>query len=49
MNHSTFRQIALASALSLAGLAHAGECPADKAAANDLKGAATAPVGVADT
>ena len=49
MNHSTLRQIALASALSLAGLAHAGECPADKMTANDLKGAATAPVGVTDT
>jgi len=49
MNHSTFRQIALASALSLAGLAHAGDCPADKVAANDLKGAPTAPVGVTET
>jgi quercetin dioxygenase-like cupin family protein len=43
--------------LSLAGLALAtvslgaiaGECPADKAVANPLHGAATAPVGVTDT
>jgi quercetin dioxygenase-like cupin family protein len=49
VNHSTFRQIALASALSLAGLAHAGDCPADKVAANDLKGAPTAPVSVTET
>jgi len=49
MNHSTFRQIALATALAAAGLAHAGECPADKVAANSLPGAATAPVGVVDT
>ena len=48
MKNSTFRQIALATALAAAGLAHAGECPADKVAANDLKGAATAPMGVAD-
>jgi quercetin dioxygenase-like cupin family protein len=49
MTHPTFRRIALASALALAGLAHAGQCPADKLAANDLPGAATAPVGVVDT
>lgn len=49
MNHSTFRQIALAAAMAVTGLAHAGQCPADKVAANDLKGAATAPVGVVDT
>lgn len=49
MNHSTFRQIATAAALAVAGLAHAGQCPADKLAANDLPGAATAPVGVVDT
>ena len=48
MKKPTFRQIALATALAAAGLAHAGECPADKVAANDLKGAATAPMGVAD-
>ena len=49
MNHSTFRQIAIAAALAVTGLAHAGQCPADKVAANDLPGAATAPVGVVDT
>lgn len=38
-----------ATALALAGSAHAGECPADKLAANNLPGAATAPVGVTDT
>ena len=48
MNHSNFRQIALAAAIAVTGLAHAGQCPADKVAANDLKGAATAPVGVVD-
>ncbi len=48
MKNPTFRQITLATALAAAGLAHAGECPADKVAANDLKGAATAPMGVAD-
>ena len=35
--------------LSLAGIAQAGQCPADKLAANDLQGAATAPIGVVDT
>ncbi|MRD47953.1 cupin domain-containing protein [Caenimonas koreensis] len=49
MNQSTFRQITLAAALALAGAAHAGVCPADKVAANDLPGAPTAPVGVVDT
>lgn len=49
MHHLTFRQIALATALAVAGLAHAGQCPSDKLAANDLPGAATAPVGVVDT
>jgi quercetin dioxygenase-like cupin family protein len=49
MNTQTFRGIAAAAALTLAGFAHAGQCPADKAAANDLPGAATAPVGVVDT
>ena len=49
MNHSTFRQIALATALAAAGFAQAGQCPADKVAANDLKGAVIAPVGVVDT
>jgi quercetin dioxygenase-like cupin family protein len=49
MKNPTFRLIALATTLAVAGLAHAGQCPADKLAANDLPGAATAPVGVVDT
>ena len=49
MQAKTSRLMATATALMVAGLAHAGECPADKVAANDLKGAATAPVGVVDT
>jgi quercetin dioxygenase-like cupin family protein len=49
MNQSTFHRIAIAAALAVTGLAQAGQCPADKAAANDLPGAATAPVGVVDT
>jgi quercetin dioxygenase-like cupin family protein len=48
MNNSTFSHLAAAVALITAGLAHAGQCPADKVAANDLPGAATAPVGVVD-
>lgn len=49
MNTSTLRLLAAAAALTMAGLAHAGQCPADKLAANELPGAATAPVGVVDT
>ena len=49
MQAKTFRLMAAAAALTMAGLAHAGQCPADKVAANDLPGAATAPVGVVDT
>ena len=49
MQAKTFRLMATAAALTMAGLAHAGQCPADKLAANDLPGAATAPVGVVDT
>ena len=48
MNKSRFHLIAAAAALSIAAIAHAGQCPADKVAANDLPGAATAPVGVTD-
>jgi quercetin dioxygenase-like cupin family protein len=40
--------LAAAAALTVAGMAHAGQCPADKLAANDLPGAPTAPVGVMD-
>ena len=43
------RLIAAAATLAIAGLAQAGECPADKVAPNDLAGAPTAPVGVVDT
>ncbi len=49
MKTSSLRLVAATAALTLAGLANAGECPADKAANNDLPGAATAPVGVVDT
>ena len=49
MNTLPFRLIATAVALAAAGLAHAGQCPTDKVAANELAGAATAPVGVVDT
>ena len=49
MNKQTLRLIAAAAALTAAGLANAGQCPADKASNNDLPGAATAPVGVVDT
>ena len=49
MQAKTFRLMAAAAALTMAGLAHAGQCPGDKVAANDLPGAATAPVGVVDT
>jgi quercetin dioxygenase-like cupin family protein len=41
--------IAALATLAALGTAHAGECPADKVAANSLPGAATAPVGVVDT
>ncbi|MEO7852270.1 MAG: cupin domain-containing protein [Rubrivivax sp.] len=49
MQSKAFRLMATVAALTLAGLVHAGQCPADKLAANDLPGAATAPVGVVDT
>ena len=49
MQSKPFRLMAAAAALTVVGLAHAGQCPADKVAANDLPGAATAPVGVVDT
>jgi len=45
----TLRFLSIAAATALAGTAFAGECPADKAMANALPGAATAPVGVTDT
>ena len=49
MTSQTLRLIAATAAFTVTGLAHAGQCPADKVAANDLPGAATAPVGVVDT
>ena len=49
MHAKTFRLMASAAALTMAGLANAGQSPANKVAANDLQGAATAPVGVVDT
>ena len=49
MQLPTLRLLAAAAALAVAGLANAGQCPADKVATNDLPGAATAPVGVVDT
>jgi quercetin dioxygenase-like cupin family protein len=48
MNRLPLRLIAV-SMLGIAGLARAGECPANAAAANALTGAPTAPVGVVDT
>lgn len=42
-------RLMLAAAIGSAGIAQAGQCPADKLAANALPGAATAPVGVTDT
>jgi quercetin dioxygenase-like cupin family protein len=46
---TTLRLIAAAAALAAAGFTHAGQCPADKMAANALADAPTAPVGVVDT
>ena len=45
----SFRLIAATAAIAITTFAHAGQCPADKVAPNDLPGAATAPVGVVDT
>jgi quercetin dioxygenase-like cupin family protein len=42
-------RLAFAASLAVAGVAHAGECPAGKSAANALPGAPRAPVGVTDT
>ncbi|MFM9915430.1 MAG: cupin domain-containing protein [Rhizobacter sp.] len=49
MTSHTFRLVAAAVALTVVSAAQAGQCPADKVAANDLQSAATAPVGVVDT
>ena len=45
----SFCLIAATAAIAITSFAHAGQCPADKVAPNDLPGAATAPVGVVDT
>ena len=45
----SFCLIAATAAIAITTFAHAGQCPADKVAPNDLPGAATAPVGVVDT
>ena len=49
MPSQNLRLLATAAAFMVSGLAHAGQCPADKVGANGLPGAATAPVGVVDT
>ncbi len=48
-NFRFIRPLSLVAALAVAGMAQAGNCPADKMAANALPGAATMPVGVTDT
>lgn len=45
----TLRLIAAAAVVAAAGAAHAGQCPADKMAANPLPDAPSAPVGIVDT
>ena len=45
----TLTRLTLIAALAAGGLAHAGECPADKTMANALAQAPSAPVGVTDT
>src|SRR3954470_13473295 len=42
-------QLAALAALGAAGLAHAGECPADQVGVNSLPDAPTQPVGITDT
>ena len=49
MNRKHLALVAALATLTALGTAQAGECPAGKAAANSLPGAATAPVGVVDT
>ena len=50
-NHrkSLVATLAIVTALGAVGIARAGECPADKVAANPLPDAPTAPVGIVDT
>jgi len=47
--HTFTLRLAAALTFAAAGIAHAGQCPADKVAANALAGAPTMPVGVSDT
>lgn len=51
MNTPLITRLAIASAIAALAqhTAHAGECPAGKAATNPLAGAPTAPIGVVDT
>ena len=44
-----FVRLAILCALVTAGVAHAGQCPADKVGANALTDAPSAPVGITDT
>ena len=49
MNIFKLSQTAVVASLLAVGIAQAGECPAGKSTANELPGAATAPMGVTDT
>ena len=49
MNILKLSQTAVVASLLAVGIAQAGECPAGKSTANELPGAATAPMGVTDT
>ena len=49
MNILKLIQTAVVVSLLAVGIAQAGECPAGKSTANELPGAATAPMGVTDT
>ena len=49
MNILKLSQTAVVVSLLAVGIAQAGECPAGKSTANELPGAATAPMGVTDT
>ena len=49
INANIARLTAIAASLAFAAWAHAGECPAGKAAVNALADAPSAPVGVTDT
>ena len=49
MLNTRTRSLVAVSLIAAANLVHAGECPADKVAANALSDAPTAPIGVVDT